>query len=131
MKTFELKRKSWHYWLANFAEERVWLHADICSYIRSVLVGTFWFSVMAFTASVVAGFVLYAFGNLFSWLFLGYQLSDVTTIVFSTIFGLLLVFVFLISGEKIHYKLRDSEPGFARLAYRSWKDKFCAKVEFK
>ena len=127
MKTFELKKKSWHYWIANFGEERVYESTDICSYIRYVIKGGLLFLLVASVGIFLGGSLLFSIGNLFGWLFLGYELEKVTFTTFSVIilFGALIGF--FLGKEAIE----QSEPGFVRLAYRSWKDKFCAKVELK
>ena len=131
MKTFELKKKSWHYFLANFGSERVYSHTDICAYIRYVIYGTFWFIIMGGAGAFFSGCVLFSIGNLFSWLFLGYELEKMTVGVFTMFSAFFMMGLFLVGKDTIQHKMRDGEPGFVRLAYRSWKDKFCAKVELK
>ena len=131
MKIFELKKNSWHYRLANFGSDRVCLHSDICTYIRSVMIGAFWFAAVLAVGLFFAGCTLFAIGNLFSWLFLGYELAQVTISIGMIYFSVTLMFAYLYGREVVQYKIRDGEPGFVRLAYRSWKDKFCAKVEFE
>lgn len=131
MKTFELKKKSWHYWLANFGDLRVGTNTDICSYIRCVIWGAFWLLVAAGAGAFLSGCVLFAIGNLFSWLFLGYELSNMTVGVFTVLSALFLTGLAFVSREAIAEKMSKSEPGFVRLAYRSWKDKFCARIILK
>ena len=131
MKTFELKRKSWHYLLANFGSDRVCLESDICTYIRSVMIGAFWFAAVLAVGLFFAGCSLFAIGNLFSWLFLGYELAQVTITMGIIYFAFLCLITYLLVSEKVQDIMRDSEPGFVHLVYHSWKDKFCAKVEFK
>lgn len=131
MKTFELKKKSWHYWLANFGGERVYTHTDICAYIRYVMYGTFFLMLVAAFLATLSGATLFAIGNLFSWLFLGYQLHDITQVIFGILVGFSLMIAVMAAKAHYNVNVRDSEPGFVRLAYRSWKDKFCARIELK
>ena len=133
MKEVVFNKKSWHYWLATFSDDmRVNPHGDdICHYIRSVLVGTFWLLLMTFVCAFVGGAVLYSIGNLFSWLFLGYELASVTVAVLSIFGGLGSAIVLMASKELVQEKMRDSEPGFVRSVYRKFKDKTCFYIKFK
>jgi hypothetical protein len=133
MKTFQLKKDSWHYKLANFgvdhAAYRVYESSDICSYIRYVMYGLFWFLVVSTIVLALGGFALYSIGNLIGWLFLGYILES-GTIGFFIIIGAFSLFIGTTAAVMITKdRMQHEEPGFVRLAYRSWKNKFCAKVE--
>lgn len=136
MMTVKLKQNSWHFWLANFGEKRESAYgSDICSYMRSVMIGTFWFLFVATIGLAVASWVLASFGNLIGWLLFDYQLEKYAVgffIFFGTAFSAIAAFLVIVFGkETIENKLQQAKPGFVRLAYRSWKDKFCAKVEFE
>jgi Na+/proline symporter len=81
----------------------------------------------------LACYTLFAIGNLLGALFFGYAWHPVTIVVLGAeLTGGALV-GFILWNEKRKERDRDNpkEPGFVGLAYRSWKDKFCAKVEFK
>lgn len=137
MMTFNLKHDSWHFWLANFGERRVYAShgTDICSYVRSVLIGTFWFLFVATIGVGLAVVALASFINGIGWLLFGYELEEYAR-GFFIFFGSLIGMAVLLLGsvftkETIENKLQEAKPGFVRLAYRSWKDKFCAKVEFE
>lgn len=133
MKEVVFKQKSWHYWLATFGDDfRVNPHGDdICNYIRSVFIGTFWLLVMTFAGAFLGGAVLFSIGNLFSWMFLGYELHNLTLGVFGILIGFTIMLLFMASKEVLQEKLRDSEPGFVRSAYSKFKDKTCFYIKFK
>jgi len=131
MKTFELKRESWHYWLANFGEPggRVHTETDICSYIRYVMIGSFWFTVTGVIGLAFVSWLSHSIGNLIGWLLFDYVLEK-SSFAFFLFFGTIALLLTFIAGTVyVKEKVEESEPGFARLAYRSWKDKFCAKVK--
>ena len=127
MKTFEFKLKSWHFWLANFGETRVYGTTDICSYIRNVLKGLLLFIIFLLTIGGLGGLLCFVVGNIIGWLFMDYQLHDASLFVG----GLTLGFIVLIGSLVAKEEIQSKEPGVVRLAYRSWKDKFCARIEFK
>ena len=133
MKEIVLEQKSWHYWLATFGDKyRVnWHGDDICHYIRSVMVGTFWLMFVVIVGSFLGGVFLFSIGNLFSWLFLGYELHQVTFGALGFVGGLFLLFGFFATKEFVTEKIRDTEPGFVRAAYSKFKDKTCFYVKFK
>lgn len=131
MKTFELKKESWHYWVANFGETRVYEETDICSYIRYMIRGGLLLALCVIVGGGAGAATLFAIGNLFSWLFLGYDLHETTKIVGIAFIILVMIPATVILGVTAKEKMEEGEPGFIRLAYRSWKDKFCAKVELK
>ena len=105
MKTYTLKKDSWHYWLASFGDElRMYSVYDICSYIRAMIVGSFqllFVTVVVLFVTVVVcligGAILYSIGNLFSWLFLGYQLSQLTIAIFTVNNWKRMAWAFLVS----------------------------------
>lgn len=132
MKSYKLKKDSWHYWLASFGDEyRVYRLDDICGYIRAVIHGAFLLLLMGIIISILGGTSAFALGNLFSWLFLGYELSGVTVIYSAVITGLIGAAIVIISIEHLKEKSDRNNPGFVRLAYRKFKDKTCSKVEFE
>lgn len=130
MKTIELKRKSWHHWLANFGDKRIYETTNICEYTRCVLIGTFLFLLSVVVSSLSTGAVLFTIGNIFGWLFLGYEFHNVSVIVTSTFTCIVLMFFIIVGRAKLIHQV-DKEPSFVRLAYRSWKEKYCARVELK
>lgn len=132
MKTYTLKKDSWHYWLASFGDDlRMYSVYDICSYIRAMLVGSFQLLFVVTVVSGLSGAVLFSIGNLFSWLFLGYELSQLTIMVSALLAGLIGAAIIIAFIEASKNKVRTTEPGFVRLAYRRFKEKTCSLVEFE
>ena len=132
MKTYTLKKDSWHYWLASFGDDlRMYGVYDICGYIRAMLVGTFQLLFVTAVISAIAGVILYSIGNIFSWLFLGYQLSQLTIMVSALLAGLIGAAVIISFIEASKNRVQSTEPGFVRLAYRRFKEKTCSLVEFE
>lgn len=140
MKELNFKTGTWHYWLANFPERRIYasVGSDICAYTRAVLSGLLFVTLMTLTIgyllSLFAYMILYSIGNVIGWLFFGYILESTSVGVLSIVFGFVL-FVFALAyymdkRDEIFERLEKSEPGFIRTAYRSWKDKYCARVKF-
>ena len=132
MKTYMLKKDSWHYWLASFGDDlRMYGVYDICGYIRAMLVGLFQLLFVTAVVCLIGGAILYSIGNLFSWLFLGYQLSQLTIMVSALLVGLIGAAVIISAIEASRNTVRKTEPGFVRLAYRRFKEKTCSLVEFE
>ena len=133
MKELVFNKKSWHYWLATFGDDtRVNPHGDdICNYIRSVFIGTYWLLIMTWVCAFISSAVLYSIGNLFSWMFLGYELAKVTVGVFTILGGFTLMILFMAYNELLQEKIRDTEPGFVRASYRKFKDKTCFYIKFE
>ena len=86
---------------------------------------------MTAVISVISGAVLFSIGNLFSWLFLGYQLSQLTIMVSALFAGLIGAAIIIGIIETSKNRVRTTEPGFVRLAYRRFKEKTCSLVEFE
>lgn len=123
---------SWHYKLAStYTSFSPYIHTDICSYTRKVVLSFFSLAMIAL-ASVFIGWGIIDVA-LWAWFFyhgyfLGLMGPGIVTISLS-------IAVLIIAGDTLlsslrHYKTQK-EPGFIRKAYRSWKDKYCVKVEFK
>lgn len=149
MRAFTLSSNSWH---GRLATTYSFLHkcqierdgADLCTYTRAVLLGTI--SVSAITA-VLSGIAL-SFQNLLIWMYFRLYLGEtvalddigmIAVIVLSAaaaIAGLFLVLGgSILSHDKITQKLQkldaENRTPFVVLAYRGFKNKFCAKLEFQ
>lgn len=131
MKTFKLNRDSWHFRLANFVTNRVYSDTDICTYVRSVIQGALWLAFATAIVACVGGAAVFTVFNIFGFLFFGQEFHLVSVMVLTNVTILGLFIGIFIAKEKYEEKTRFDKPGFIRLAYRSWKDKFCAKVEFE
>ena len=128
--------KSWHLWLANFGEKRIYpnLGTDICEYTRAVLAGSFW--------AVVAG----TFITLFT-VWVGFSLYDIALAIFTgsalspyAIIFLMLLGAFALLIAVAAYKAWRKEqpvkdeppkpPSFTKVVYRKFKDKTCFRIKF-
>lgn len=144
MKTFNLNKKSWHFWLAQ-KYGGLWYctgdKLDICRYSRKVLKG-----LLAFLF-LLAG--LSAFG--FLYLFSGYEffacvfddacvkIPEISLVFISVNIGISAILALGFGAMGID-KYRDyraihptekKEPGFLTLLYRKIKDKTCFMVDIK
>jgi len=146
MESFKMKSKSWHLWLANvFTDKWDKLEAgdttDICTYTRRVIRGAFWASLATLILGAVAAWIIFAFGNLFGWILMGYKLEFATQLFWFIMTCLGIVAAIVAGKEKIVEKLDEisdrladrppREPGFLTLAYRKFKDKTCFKLEIQ
>lgn len=136
MKTFTLN-KTWHLWLANFAEKRIYPEdgTDICTYTRAVLKGLFWATLAGLFWLGVAGMVFGTIHNIFDMIFFDGTLQLQTVIV-----GGLIAAVAVLAGL---YHLKEwwdnrpveekpeRDPTFVELAYIKVKNKTCFRLEFK
>jgi hypothetical protein len=135
MKTLKLNKNSWHYKFASFYDKDVKYGTDICSYTRTLFFGFLLYSFLFSVAGFIAGCLLYTIGSWIAYLF-GYPLNDIVpafTIVYGLAFIMIGVCVYLSQLEQRSW-VRDEkpkEPGFIKLAYRSWKEKFCVKIDFE
>jgi len=141
-----LRIDSWHGRLATFYgpldDYRLELDGtDICTYVRAVLRGGFWASLL----TIVACFVAACFGDFCAWLLVGIMHTFVDINPLGGLFGatLFVVVCFALAigaiiavGELWAYLIRRSKkapkspPGFVKQAYSSWKDKYCFWLEF-
>ena len=134
MKTIKFKTDSWHYKFVSQWDPIV-VHrtggTDICSYVRALMLGLTVMALLFGILGLFAGVLLYAIGNWIGYFLFGYALSEGTpfvTIIYAC-FGAFIWYNQWKENRVVNEK--EKEPGFIRLAYRSWKDKFCAKVEFE
>jgi hypothetical protein len=146
MKTLKFNKNSWHYKLAEAAGyspaaeldevtgEWSYKTGEICSYSRYV--GS-WFLMAAFLLMLaylaMHITVNFLFGVVFSIMYM--------TMLFNGA-GFVGLFIFCIASafaiaalvinwaKKSTQKTLDNPDSFIGNAYRSWKDKFCAKIEF-
>jgi len=130
MKTFDVNKKSWHYKLSKFGENRYDVDADdICSYTRNVIYGMFASSLCII--GICIG--LYAAGDFIAWLIACIQYSSflhpqLGAIIIVDAIGVIFMVV-LYSGTSVFFSCqREKEGSFVHTAYKSWKDKYCIKV---
>ena len=144
METLKFRKNSWHYKLAQLVKYSPGHNDDgeICSYSRHVLGGIL-------ACLLVA--LLFAWGAfLVSHMVLGVVFSLTMGVFFFSETGAFGLLIFSLLGVAYGFtRLKDwfqmravrrglnratTEPaadGFARHAYKSWKNRFCVKVTFK
>jgi hypothetical protein len=134
MKTLKFNRDSWHYKLVNivFGFNANYDRADICSYTRKVLLAMFVVTLIA----VIILFANYYLGNL-----IGYIIASIINLtIIDPDIGHIIVGAIFFNGAccwlapiianktpRVCYKISDS---FIGEAYKSFKGKYCAKIEF-
>jgi hypothetical protein len=144
----QLNRKSWHFWLASkfgdycYSEPE---YQNVCTYTRCFLKGLIVFIISTiltvFMGAIFLGLPLFALGWLIGYMFGFFSLFDPKSRLADTVFsGFLLSLMWIVfgiifgivkfwkNGKKF---AAVKQPSFLKVAYRSWKDKYCIKVEFK
>ena len=131
MKQYVLKKDSWHFKIASFDNLYAKHCNDICDYIRTFSIGLAKILILTTLAILFSGYFLYGIGNIIGVIFFGYQLHPAAMVPPGVVLALVIV------GSIV--KLREywdnrkvsevkTEPGFATLAYRKFKDKTCARI---
>ena len=113
----KINKNSWHYRLVESVDVvSLYGRRDICSYTRAVI-GTIF---ILFVDLMLFGMLLAILAKLF------YE-SPVGT---ATALGVAILGFYL--AFRIVRSVDDpkKEPGFVKQAYRSWKDKYCIRVEY-
>ena len=135
MKTFEFSKDSWHYKLMDNWDPSLTRNGniDLCSYTRGLFFALIIHAIIIGFITILAGGTLYSIGNLYSFLFLGYVLDPFSVIILlvEVLMGALVGFIFWNEKRKLREIENPSKPGFIGLAYLGWKEKFCARIEFK
>lgn len=134
MKTITLNQKSWHAELASYDISRSqyggMAPTDICEYTTAILKGLFMISVLGALAVIAGVFVIFL--TLDIWFYLEYGLEGGIATVFATAALVLTILGFTIAGVgKGAHMLSRKNDGFIGHARRSWKEKFCVRVEFE
>lgn len=135
MKTLIFNKNSWHYWLArewaNFSpydeEEQ-----NICAYTKYVLAGLG--KILFISALMVAAFVIPAINLIYCiviWEFNVIAIATIAMIIFIASSITVSICVGYIRDGKFYIAYKKKPDGFIKLAYKSWKDKFCCKIEFE
>ena len=132
-----MKRNSWHYKMAVFANESRPIHDDelsICQYMRKVAWGALAVGVLTGILIGLVGFTVLGCYQLLGALFGFAELGSVGLFfaAFMTIVGALLSYAF---GKELWAKksvelLKEDNQGFAAKAYKSYKEKVCFSVVF-
>jgi hypothetical protein len=140
----KIKRKSWHYFLANFGNERVYSgqKTDFCTYFWYVVFGLFHLIGLVLGIIIFTLLVASSFYDYYNWLMYDVKMHDVSIAVVLFTFGLFVTIAILYCVSKYcdwkdnlknadDYEVVVKEPGFFTLAYRKWKEKTCILVEIE
>lgn len=139
------KMNSWHVWLvSHFSPYKPKYANDLCQYIRWVLLSIFLFATVAVLSFSVVSGVVFDILSLFGRVHWHHNApgsyfelcAGVTNIVGSVIIALMTIIYAAGIVDKISRRSRNKvyvlkEPGFVKIAYRSFKDKVCFKVNFE
>lgn len=137
-------KKSWHYWLVNKFTNYAYRYpngSNICAYfwkfVAAVIVATLVSTAYASAGTFILLFTLSGPVIWISHLF-GFTLLNVNVEKFSfnvdlTVIAIILVIFSIIKIRKIikNRITQDVQPSLVGEAYKSFKDKFCALVEFE
>lgn len=133
MTPFVIDKNSWHYRMMNKCNsDSLWRCHDICAYVRAVMLTIV---LLAFITTTVGGFIALTIGDTIAWIAACISLGMFVPIgigpgiiVVATSFILLLAACYHIDMWRKNRMYAD--PGAVKLAYLSWKDKYCAKITF-
>lgn len=146
MKTFNLKKDSWHWWIATTfgGHETYDTESNICSYSRRVVLGSLLFALAVFICLGLTASV----GDLLAWVIVGLQHGFLANLGLGMWAGLLLSGIAVlaagacvVAGINMYgYKAKqfvnapkEISPGlykdrFHVIWWRSFKDKTCAHI---
>lgn len=145
MKSTTLNVNSWHYKLASwFGYDPDFKDHDICAYLRRVMLGMVIVPIAAAAAIIltIAVSIILVHMVLGPWFFFMYGIpfNEFATVGWVILLAAGTLFGFFFGMDRfkryLHNKRNEArnspeqEPGFLKLAYRSYKDKFCMKLQF-
>lgn len=133
MTPFVIDKNSWHYRMMNKCNsDSLWRCHDICAYVRAVMLTIV---LLAFITTTVGGFIALTVGDTIAWIAACISLG--AFVEFGIGPGIILVLTILITCLVGCYQFDEwrkrrsyADPGAVKLAYMSWKDKYCAKITF-
>lgn len=148
MLAFDLKKDSWHMWVANFGNVRIGEYmkregTDICTYTRAFMIGGVLLAFCTLAAFGFATWIILGLYGIFAYFFGSLAELPVESV---TIIGIIASLSLLVSFMATTQKIKDyqrekrhqasmsglppSTPGFLTLAYRKFKNKTCFKINF-
>lgn len=136
MKEFTLKKDSWHYKLATYADSDAKMQlkygVDLCEYVRMVMKSFFIWGFMFVFASLFVFATLYSWYDLVMVLFFGKEMFDNASVSMLSLQAALIFFGAFIAWRVYLRTCEDADnPSFVTLAYRKFKDKTCSLVKFE
>lgn len=141
MKTFQLKKDSWHHRLAaTYGPMNTWTDStNICSYAMSVFGGATWIVMLLAMRGLLIGIPV---GDFIGWILAMSKIGVwivpeepawIIYVALGSISVLILVGILIYSVYAIKTKYfpakENDEPGFISQAYTSFKQKSCHKIE--
>lgn len=141
MKAVNLNKNSWHYYIAQklgsyrpqeYVNDTRNHKTDICTYTSFVLKGFFLLFVMGIAIAFV-GFLFWnvLFGIIFSIIYGTIIFTDIAIAIFMFLLAVIISATLFVGITMIKSKLENTESdGFIKTAYKSWKEKFCVKINF-
>lgn len=136
MKEFTLKKDSWHYKLATYADGdakmRLKYGVDLCEYVQMVMKSFFIWGFVIFFACLFAFATAYSWYDLAMVLFFGKEMLDFASFAMLSLQAFLILF-FAFIAWRVYLRTREDvgNPSFMTLAYRKFKDKTCSLVKFE
>lgn len=129
MKPIEISTDSWHYRLISKYD---FPNTEICGYTRQLIM----YLIMTAILVVLLTIPVYMMGDAIGWLIACIVNQQLIPIGEPAIVFFVAVIFFLIPYTISRMQLKrlregKTEPLFISKAYRSWKDKYCVKVQFK
>lgn len=135
MKPFKLKRKSWHYWFASSGDRHIKSGTTICDYFWRVLSGILYrlFALIGLLIVGIAGSALVLtmlVGPVAIWFLTDPDMRQIaaTGVIIDIV---LLVLIICVLVLRLRRAGDAAQPGFVTLAYRSFKDKVCFKIDLE
>jgi hypothetical protein len=143
MKELIFSSNSWHYKIAKLGGYHLVGQTDICSYTRAVIKGIFaaiiYLSLFTLVSYVLTDLVLGLIFSAISGMWIMGMIGTGALYVMGAILLVIVIMIALLSLEELYKNWRDarrekrmnkSEDSFANSAYKSWKEKYCARIRF-
>lgn len=133
MTPYVIDKNSWHYkTMLKFNSYSLWRCQDICAYVRAVLITIL---LLGLTAATIGGFIALVFGDTIAWVAACFMMGTIVDVGIGPIVLMLLtsISVIFVGYYRVDTWMKDrsyDDPGAVKLAYMSWKDKYCAKITF-
>lgn len=133
MTPYVIDKNSWHYRMMNrYNSDSLWRCHDICAYVRAVI---FTIILLVFVATMIGGFIALTVGDSLAWIAACISLGTFVDIgIGPSIVVAIITLIAILSGcyyfDEWRKRRTYADPGAVKLAYLSWKDKYCAKITF-
>lgn len=133
MKEFEINRKSWHYKIAKFGGFNTYRDSNICDYTKCCAYGVLNFiaqSVFVLCVIVLVSIMVVDFTlGVWFWFKTGFFMMGEPGLIFLLVLASIVVFCAAGVGYTLAQHQSHSEPGFIRVAFSSFKGKYCHRIK--